>query len=134
VFKSGEEILRFIKNAWKKNRSLVERLNKILSDIGGVGIDGVVTVDTSRLIRAEYSLHGKTGLIKTCIPIEEIDQIDFISYSSTDEKVLIDVDYLPNMRWGEYIFNEIFNTRVKLPITLAIYLLNKGLAHGIERI
>jgi len=129
-----EDILRFIKNSWKKRRSIVDRLNKILSDIGGVGIDGVVTVDTSRLIRAEYSLHGKTGLIKMHIPIDRVDQIDFISYSSTDKEVLIKVDYLPDMRWGEYIFNEIFDAKIKLPITLAIYLLNKGLAYGIQRI
>ena len=134
AFTDGEKALKFIKKAWKKRRSIIDRLNKILIDAGGVGIDGVVTVDTSRLIRAEYSLHGKTGLIKMEIPIQRIDQIDFISYSSVDEKVLINVDYLPDMRWGEYIFNEIFNARIKLPITLAIYLLNKGLAYGIQRI
>jgi len=131
---NAELIYIYIRKIRKSKRNIIDRLNTLLSKEGGIGIDGVVTVDTSRLIRAPYSLHGKTGLIKNRIPLDKIDEINFISYSSFGEEVYITTDYIPNIKWGDYEYNEMFNTKIKVPISLAIYLINKGLAYGVERI
>jgi len=118
-----------------KRKSIIEKINKIISKEIGIGIDGIVTVDTSRLIRAPYSIHGKTGLIKKEIPYEKLDETDVIEHSKLEEEdVYIHVRYIPSIVWGGKEFSETFDERLKLPINLAIYLLNKGLGYDIQRV
>ncbi|RLG62135.1 hypothetical protein DRN87_00565 [Candidatus Geothermarchaeota archaeon] len=114
-------------------RGFIEKLNKLLLKEGSVGIDGIVTVDTSRLIRAPESLHGKTGLVKSLLDLERLDGERIISESSPEEKMAsVYVRYIPRLLWGDYELNETFNERIKVPLTLSIYLVNMGIAYDIR--
>ena len=57
----------------------VETWTKIaehVKNLQAAQIDTVVTSDVHRLIRAEHTLHGKTGLLKVEFPVKDLDEFD----------------------------------------------------------
>ena len=132
--KEDKDFYYFLKRI-RKRREFIEKLNKLLLKEGSVGIDGIVTVDTSRLIRAPESLHGKTGLLKTMLDIKQLDEEEIILKSSPENRmVYVYVKYAPKLLWGDYELVETFDERIKLPLTLSIYLVNMGIAHDIREL
>ncbi len=129
IFRSGKNLSKLKKEISKKLR---DKINKFVNEYIGVSIDGVVTVDTSRLIRVPFSLHGKTGLIKKRINYEDLDDFNpFVDAIRNDETFMeLYVHYMPEMFWmGEY-YGPIFNSKVRVPFSLGIYLINEGLGYG----
>lgn len=125
-----------LKGIFRRRKRLREYVNILLRQKLGVCVDSIVTVDLSRLIRVPYSLHGKTGLIKKRIEIDKIDE--FYPFSdavyNTGEKAKVFVKYLPNILWLDREYEETFKSYVEVPMSLAIYLVGRGLAYGIKRI
>ncbi len=121
----------------KKHKSIKDGISRYIKDRMGISIDGVVTVDLSRVIRAPYSLHGKTGLVKKKIEMENIDTFfpyrDSIGVKS-NITVEVYVIYMPSLIWNDKLYEEIYNSRVTLPRELAIFLLCRGLAYDARRI
>ena len=119
----------------KKRRSILEKANKFISSFLGVQIDGVVTVDVSRLIRVPYSLHGKTGLIKTPIPYKSLDS--FNPFSDTvkkdEDKIKLKILYCPKIFWYDNEYGPYFNDEEVIPFSLGIYLSMNGLAYDIQK-
>lgn len=134
IYKNIDKI-GLLKEKLKKRRKLREKINRYIRERYGVHIDGVVTTDISRLIRAPYSVHGKTGLIKKRIGYQDLDE--FIPYRDSvisGEEVYVNVIYLPNLIWGDREYDEKYHERIKLPLSLAVFLINMGLAYDTRRI
>jgi DNA primase small subunit len=93
-------------------------------------IDTVVTSDIHRLIRANGTLHGKTGLLKVEFPVKELDTFDpfvgAVAFNAGTARVL--VSNAPEFKlsgetWGPYK-----NQAVELPTAAAVLLILKGRA------
>jgi len=97
-------------------------------------IDTVVTTDTHRLIRLTNTLHGKTGLKKTAVPITSIEQFDplksAVAFPRGAATVL--VSEAPRFRVGDEFYGPYRNERVELPTAAALFLLCKGAAEIAE--
>jgi DNA primase small subunit len=98
-----------------------------------VGIDEQVTIDTKRLIRAPYSVHGKTGLIVRPLKIHELETFNvseelsaFKDYDGIRVRVLIDIPQRITIVGNRVKFKA--NDKPKLPASVAVYLMAKGLA------
>lgn len=133
IFNKGASLKKLRKEI---NRSLREKINRFIIDHIGVSIDGVVTVDTSRLIRTPYSMHGKTGLIKIRIDYSDLDNFNpFTNAIRSDESMMqLHVYYLPEVFWhGEY-YGPVYNEKIKVPFSLGIYLISRGLGYGGRRV
>jgi len=93
-------------------------------------IDTVVTTDIHRLIRLNNTLHGKTGLKKIKVPIDEIEKFDpfksAIAFKKGTVKVL--VSDAPEFRLGDETYGPYRNRQVELPTAAALLLLCKGMA------
>jgi DNA primase small subunit len=93
-------------------------------------IDTVVTSDIHRLIRAERTLHGKTGLLKVEFPVKDLDDFDpfkgAVAFKEGSVKVL--VSSAPEFRMGEQTFGPYKNQQVELPTAAAVLLILKGRA------
>jgi len=127
--------LRGLKALLKGKRQLRDALNKLVRERLGVQIDGVVTVDVSRLIRAPLSLHGKTGMLKAKVELGGIDSFDPFSDAifDTGDEVTVYVTYMPEVCWGGREYPEAADCRVRVPMSLAVFLVGRGLARGIRR-
>lgn len=93
-------------------------------------IDTVVTSDVHRLIRAEHTLHGKTGLLKAEFPLKDLDNFDpfreAVAFNDGSVKVL--VSSAPEFRIGEQIFGPYKNQKADLPTAAAVLLVLKNRA------
>jgi len=136
LIKSRDELIQGWKRgvAWNIRRGIgVETWKKIA--IAGlesqiVRIDTVVTTDIHRLIRLTGTLHGKTGLVKTEVPVKWIEAFDPLREAVAFRKgsVRVHVIEAPKFRLGEEIYGPYSNREVELPTSAALLLLCKGLA------
>ncbi len=120
-----------------EDRVLRERVSRTVRELCGVNIDPVVVTDMSRLIRAPYSLHGKSSLIKTPLDMEALEALDppvIALASPSNNMVKVHVDYVPHLIWGGREIPSIHDEDVILPEPLAIYLVNMGLAQGLRHV
>lgn len=127
---SRDRLLRFL----RRNKVLASKSNLFITKYLGVQIDGVVTVDVSRLIRVPYSLHGKTGLVKKKIKYEELDQFNPLANAVREEekKVRLKILYCPEIYWYDGEYGPYREEEAVVPFSLAIYLVMRGLGHGIR--
>lgn len=97
-------------------------------------IDTVVTTDVHRLIRLGNTLHGKTGLKKTKVPITGIDHFDPFKSAVAFKKgsVLIMVSAAPQFRLGDETYGPYQEEMVELPTAVALLLLCKERAKMME--
>lgn len=93
-------------------------------------IDTVVTTDIHRLIRLNNTLHGKTGLKKTEVPLTGIEKFDPFKRAIAFEKGSVNllVSDSPKFRLGDELYSPYKNRKVELPTAAALLLLCKGLA------
>ena len=129
-----KELSLFLKEI-KKRKIIAEKVNRFIPKFLGVQIDGVVTVDVSRLIRTPYSLHGKTGLIKTPVPYNDLDSFNpFVdSVRKDEEKIKLKILYCPKIYWYDNDYGPYFNEEKTIPFSLGIYLSTNGLAYEIRK-
>lgn len=97
-------------------------------------IDTVVTTDTHRLIRLGETLHGKTGLKKTGLPVSAMNDFDpFKSAIAFKEgTVKVQVSDAPKFRLGDQMFGPYKNLKVELPTAAAVLLVCRKRAEVIE--
>ena len=98
-------------------------------------IDTVVTTDIHRLIRLPNTLHGKTGLLKTSFPTDDIERFDPLksAIALKSGEVTILVDRSPKFRLGEESFGPYEDQKVELPMAAAVFLLCKDAARMVEQ-
>ncbi len=93
-------------------------------------IDTVVTSDIHRLIRANGTLHGKTGLLKAEFPVKDLDTFDpfvgAVAFKEGTAHVL--VSDAPEFKLSGETFGPYKNQRVELPTAAAVLLILKGRA------
>ena len=100
-----------------------------------VNVDPVVTRDTHRLIRMSGSLHGKTGLLKLDVPLEELEEVDPLSEAVafrrgwakvriTAQVPEVPVLELAGEEYGPFKPGEV----VELPLQAAVFLMCKRVA------
>ncbi len=93
-------------------------------------IDTVVTSDIHRLIRAEHTLHGKTGLLKVEFPVKDLDSFDPFSgaVAFKEGSVRVLVSSAPEFRMSGETYGPYKNQKVELPTAAAVLLICKGRA------
>jgi DNA primase small subunit len=93
-------------------------------------IDTVVTTDIHRLIRANGTLHGKTGLLKVEFPIKDLDCFDpfvgAVAFKSGTASVC--VSEAPKFKLSGETFGPFNQQNVELPTAAAVLLILKGRA------
>ena len=93
-------------------------------------IDTVVTTDVHRLIRANGTLHGKTGLLKVEFPVKELDAFDpfveAVAFKGGEARVF--VWDAPEFKLSGEKFGPYRNQQVMMPIAAAVLLILKGRA------
>jgi DNA primase small subunit len=109
--------------SWKK---LISRGVELQS----ARIDTVVTTDVHRLIRLNNTLHGKTGLKKTEVSADLIEDFDPLKRAIAFEKEAMEVfvHESPEFRLGDSVFEAFWERNVELPMAAALFLLCKGVA------
>jgi DNA primase small subunit len=140
LFKNKEVILKqcFEENLWKSIRGVgVEtwtRLAEYVKDLESAKIDTVVTTDIHRLIRANGTLHGKTGLLKVEFPVSQISDFDpfkeAVAFKEGTARVL--VSDAPEFRLGGETFGPYKNQKIELPTAAAVLLICKGRAEVLK--
>ena len=120
----------------KLPRNVVEfvRSKSIMALSSLIKIDTVVTIDIHRLIRLTNTLHGKTGLKKSEVPISGIEHFDpFKSALAFKEgTVIILVSDAPEFRLGDETYGPYNERKIELPTAAALMLLCKGAAKVVE--
>ncbi len=98
-------------------------------------VDTVVTTDIHRLIRLPNTLHGKTGLLKTSFPTDDIERFDPLksAIALKSGEVTILVDRSPKFRLGDESFGPYEDQKVELPMAAAVFLLCKDAARMVEQ-
>lgn len=93
-------------------------------------IDTVVTTDIHRLIRLANTLHGKTGLKKTIVAINDIERFDPLKNAIAFQKgtLTILVSDATQFRLGNEIYGPYKNQQIELPTAAALFLLCKDAA------
>ena len=106
------------------------RIAEYVKNLEMAQIDTVVTSDIHRLIRANGTLHGKTGLLKAEFPVKELDTFDpFVgAVAFKGGTARVQVSNAPEFKlsgetWGPYR-----NQTVELPTAAAVLLILKGRA------
>lgn len=108
--------------SWRKIADFVLEGRRIM-------VDTVVTTDIHRLIRMPTTLHGKTGLRVTPVPVTQIDDFDPLSEAVAFEGHLrVHVKFSPRFRVGEQELGPYRDCEVDLPLAAALLLLCKNLA------
>jgi DNA primase small subunit len=106
------------------------KLAEYVKDLESAKIDTVVTTDIHRLIRADGTLHGKTGLLKVEFPVKDLDDFDpfkeAVAFKEGTAKVL--VSDAPEFRLGGETFGPYKKQQVLLPTAAAVLLICKGRA------
>jgi len=97
-------------------------------------IDTVVTTDIHRLIRLTNTLHGKTGLKKTEVPIAALEEFDPLksAVAFPHDTTTILVSEAPRFRIGNEYYGPYHDKKVELPMAAALFLLCKGAARITE--
>jgi len=94
-----------------------------------VHVDPVVTADIKRLIRLPNSLHGKTGLRVTVVPIDELKEFDPLTdavvFSDEMVKIRVKRKVKLRMKGEEFVIEPGKNV---VPEYLAIFLICRGVA------
>ena len=116
-------------------KASLKKLVEACSKREAVNIDPVVTCDTHRLVRMSGSLHGKTGLLKTDIPIERLEEFDpfseAVAFRKGSAKVRLTnaLPLIPPLRLGgEELGPFEPGELVELPLSAAVFLACKGVA------
>jgi len=106
------------------------KIAEYVREMEAAKIDTVVTSDIHRLIRAENTLHGKTGLLKVEFPISRLDEFDpFLEAVAFKEgKVRVLISDAPEFRLAGQTFGPFQNKVVELPTAAAIMLICKDRA------
>lgn len=130
-----EHILESWKNEgpWKMKGIGPESWKKIVQkavEDQSVKIDTVVTTDIHRLIRLTNTLHGKTGLKKVHVPIDDVERFDPLKSALAFKggAVKLVVSEAPEFRLGDQRYGPYSNSEVELPTAAALFLLCKGAA------
>ncbi len=93
-------------------------------------IDTVVTTDIHRLIRANGTLHGKTGMLKVEFPVKDLDTFDpfvgAVAFKGGTARLL--VSQAPKFALSGQTFGPYKNQTVTLPTAAAVLLILKGRA------
>lgn len=97
-------------------------------------IDTVVTTDIHRLMRLAGTLHGKTGLKKTEVPIAGIEDFDPFRNSVAFKRgaLTVLVSEAPCFRLGDTLYGPYKDQEVELPTAAALLLLCKKAAKVTE--
>ena len=110
------------------------KLAEHVKDLESAKIDTVVTTDIHRLIRADGTLHGKTGLLKVEFPVKDLDDFDAftkaVAFKEGEAKVL--VSDAPEFRLGGKTFGPYKKQQVVLPTAAAVLLICKGRAEVLK--
>ncbi len=99
-------------------------------------IDTVVTTDTHRLIRLTNTLHGKTGLKKTEVPVTGIENFDPLKSAVAFDggTVTVLVSDAPRFRLGDEIYGPYKEQKIEVSTAAALMLLCKGVAKVVESV
>ena len=118
---------------YKRHRDVIESyLSKAMEEIR-VDVDPQVTLDTKRLIRVPYSLHGKSGLVVKPLDASKLVSSDwnlvmFSPFTRLDSiKVRLLVDVKDVKIFGHKLRLSAGN-EYRLPAPIAIYLMSKEIA------
>ncbi len=136
LLRSKEGILKrcLEENRWNSVKGVsVETWTKLaehVKDLESAKIDTVVTTDIHRLIRANGTLHGKTGLSKAEFPISRLDSFDPFkeAVAFKEGTARVSVSDAPEFRMCGETFGPYKNKKVELPMAAAILLICKGRA------
>jgi len=136
IIRSKETVLRrcIEENRWESVKGVgFETWMHIAEHIKNLEIaqiDTVVTSDIHRLIRANGTLHGKTGLLKAEFPLKELDRFDpFVGAVAFKEGAAkVQVSNVPEFRMSGETFGPYKNQKVELPTAAAVLLVLKGRA------
>lgn len=135
IFKHKSAILRhcFLENRWKNIKGTYDnwiKLAEYIKDRQISQIDTVVTSDIHRLIRANGTLHGKTGLLKAEFPVRKLDCFDpFVGAVAFKEGTAqIHVHNAPQFRMSGETFGPYRDEIKELPTAAAVMLVLKGRA------
>jgi DNA primase small subunit len=136
LLRNKEAILKrcLEENRWNSVKGFsVETWTKLaehVKDLESAKIDTVVTTDIHRLIRANGTLHGKTGLLKAEFPLSRVDSFDpfkeAVAFKAGTARVL--VSDAPEFRMCGETFGPYKNAKVELPTAAAVLLICKGRA------
>ncbi len=106
------------------------KIARHVKELESAHVDTVVTTDIHRLIRANGTLHGKSGLLKIELRPEHIADFDpfteAVAFKEGTAKVM--VSSAPQFRLGEATFGPYTEQEVELPTAAAILLVCKGRA------
>lgn len=99
-----------------------------------VKIDTVVTTDIHRLIRLTNTLHGKTGLKKTKVPVTRLEHFDPFksAIAFKEDTVTVLVSEAPQIRLEDETYGPYKEQKIELPTAMAMLLLCKGAARMVE--
>jgi len=141
ILKSKDEILKrcLEENLWNSVTGVgVEtwiKLAEHVKDLESAKIDTVVTTDIHRLIRANGTLHGKTGLLKAGFPVSRLGSFDpfkeAVAFKEGEAEIF--VSDAPEFRIGGETFGPYKNQKAKLPTAAAVLLICKGRAEVVKR-
>ncbi len=97
-------------------------------------IDTVVTTDIHRLIRLNNTLHGKTGLKKTEVPVTGMENFDPLKRAVAFDggTVTVLVSDAPQFRLGDEIYGPYKEQKIEVSTAAALMLLCKGVAKVVE--
>jgi DNA primase small subunit len=135
VFNNRELIVKrcFENNLWNINEIGFETWIKLAEHVKNreaAQVDTVVTTDIHRLIRANGTLHGKTGLLKVEFPLKGLDRFDpFVGAVAFKEGTAkVQVSEAPEFKMSGESFGPFKNQTVELPTAAAILLILRNRA------
>ncbi|MEM4137468.1 MAG: DNA primase catalytic subunit PriS [Candidatus Anstonellaceae archaeon] len=121
-------------------QKLLEKIKIIIEQEGPnifskVDTDATVTVDTSKLLRAENTIHGGSGLVAKTI--ENLDKFepfkDALAFSMKEVITIQTLADIPQYEFGDRTFEKIERgKKLELPQAYGIYLICKKLAIVVE--
>jgi DNA primase small subunit len=135
IFNHKNAILKqcFTENRWKNIKGTYENWIKLAEYVKNqeiAQIDTVVTSDIHRLIRANGTLHGKTGLLKVEFPVKELDTFDpfVVAVAFKEGTAKVQVSDAPEFKLRGESFGPFKNKTVELPTAAVVLLILKGRA------
>jgi DNA primase catalytic subunit len=125
-------------NLWKSIKGVGpetwKRIVEHVKNQENAQIDTVVTSDIHRLIRANGTLHGKTGLMKVEFPLKQLDTFDpfvgAVAFKEGEAKVLVSA--APEFTLRGETFGPYKDKTVELPTAAAVLLVLKGRAQVVN--
>src|SRR3990170_3077535 len=140
ILRSKEAVLKrcLEENRWDCVKGVsVETWTKLaehVRDLESAKIDTVVTTDVHRLIRANGTLHGKTGLLKAKVPVSRLRSFDpfkeAVAFKEGEAEIF--VSDAPEFRLGGETFGPYKNQKVRLSTAAAVLLICKGRAEVLK--